>query len=201
MERSELSTRRLLDATADLIAQVGYERTTLAEIGKRAGYSHGLVSRRFGNKPALVAALIGALSERFESTRLPATIGHRTGVDALHALIDEIRKDHTHSPEALRSFYALIFEGLKPIEHLHTYVADLHVKFLATLTEQVAAGHSTGRLDADVQPDEIAELTLNALRGLAYRWVLDQERVDFDHGLTSLRSYLTRLAAPREPMP
>ncbi|TQC45633.1 TetR/AcrR family transcriptional regulator [Rhodococcus sp. WS4] len=197
-ERSGLSTQRLLQATAQLIAEVGYDRTTLAEIGKRAGYSHGLVSRRFGSKSALVETLIQKLSERFGHERLPETLAHTTGIDALLAVLDEIRKDSANSPESLRGFYALLFEGLKPIPELHTFVADLHAGYLDSLTRQVAAGRRTGRLRKGVVPAEITELTVNALRGLAYRWLLDEDRVDFDRGLDSLARQLAQLAAPPE---
>ncbi|WP_009478635.1 TetR/AcrR family transcriptional regulator [Rhodococcus sp. JVH1] len=197
-ERSGLSTRRLLKSTAQLIAEVGYDRTTLTEIGKRAGYSHGLVSRRFGSKSALVETLIEKLSERFGHEQLPGTLLHATGVDALLAVLDEIQKDSANSPESLRGFYALLFEGLKPIPELHTFVADLHARYVAGLTRQVAAGRQTGRLRQGVDPAEITELTVNALRGLAYRWLLDEDRVDFNCGLDSLARQLVHLAAPPE---
>ncbi|WP_216892803.1 TetR/AcrR family transcriptional regulator [Nocardia alni] len=200
VERSSLSTRRLLQATAELIGEVGYDRTTLAEIGKRAGYSHGLVSRRFGSKSALIEALIAKLSERFGHERLPDTLAHSTGIDALVVVIGEIGKDAANSTDSLRGFYALLFEGLKPIPELHTFVAELHADYLVHLTEQVALGRATGRLREGVDPAEITELAVNALRGLAYRWMLD-DRVDFAAGLNSLVRQLALLAAPGEERP
>jgi AcrR family transcriptional regulator len=195
-ERSNLSTRRLLQATAELIAEVGYERTTLAEIGKRAGYSHGMVSRRFGSKAALIEALISRLSDRFGHGNLSNTLAHSTGIDALHAVIDEIGKDAANSTSSVRGFYALLFEGLKPIPELHNFVADLHDDYLRDLTRQVDLGLKTGRLRVGVDAAEITELTVNAVRGLAYRWMLDKERVDFAAGLESLARQLAVLGDP-----
>lgn len=197
-ERSNLSTRRLLQATAELIAEVGYDRTTLAEIGKRAGYSHGMVSRRFGSKSALVEALITRLSERFGPRQLPQTLAHSTGIDVLLAVVEEIGKDASNSTQSIRGFYALLFEGLKPIPELHGFVADLHADYIEGLTQQVARGLQTGRLRDGVDPAEITELAVNALRGLAYRWMLDEDRVDFAGGLTSLARQLALLGAPAE---
>ncbi|MFJ6263063.1 TetR/AcrR family transcriptional regulator [Rhodococcus erythropolis] len=197
-ERSNLSTRRLLQATAELIAEVGYDRTTLAEIGKRAGYSHGMVSRRFGSKSALVEALITKLSKRFGHGQLTNTLAHSTGIDALLTVVEEIGKDAAHSTQSIRGFYALLFEGLKPIPELHGFVADLHADYITSLTVQVSRGHRTGRLRDDVDPAEITELAVNALRGLAYRWLLDEDRVDFSRGLTSIARQLTLLGAPEE---
>ena len=64
-ERSEESTRRLLDAAVELVAEAGYAGMTLAATGDRAGYSRGLVTTRFGNKENLLRALIDRLGERW----------------------------------------------------------------------------------------------------------------------------------------
>ena len=53
-ERSERSTRALLDAAGEVIAEVGYGNMTLAAVGERAGYSRGLVTARFGSKEKLL---------------------------------------------------------------------------------------------------------------------------------------------------
>jgi AcrR family transcriptional regulator len=80
-ERSEVSTRRLLEAATELIAEVGYSGTTLATIGARAGYSRSLVTSRFGTKDNLVAVLLEQLTSawlRYFSTPPPAEDGLQT---------------------------------------------------------------------------------------------------------------------------
>ncbi|MCU1476909.1 MAG: transcriptional regulator, TetR family [Subtercola sp.] len=195
-KRSSLSTKLLLQATADLIAERGYEHTTLIEIGKRAGYSHGLVTRRFGSKAALVQSLIVKLSERFGHGALADTVGDNVGADALEAVISEIR-GHAVSTDtsSLRGFYALLFESLKPNVDLREFMADLHADFIFDLTAKVEEGRAAGRLADGIDPAEITELTVSALRGLAYRWMLDPERVDFVAGLDSLSKYVDLIAA------
>ncbi|MEU2004905.1 TetR/AcrR family transcriptional regulator [Rhodococcus sp. NPDC019627] len=170
----------------------------MAEIGKRAGYSHGMVSRRFGSKSALVEALITRLSERFGHGQLPQTGAHSAGIDALLTVVEEIGNGAANSTQSIRGFYALLFEGLKPIPELHGFVTDLHADYIGSLTEQVARGLRTGRLRDGVDPAEITELAVNALRGLAYRWMLDADRVNFAGGLTSLARQLALLGAPDE---
>ena len=57
-QRVELSTRRLVSAAAELIVEKGWEATTAAEIGRRAGYSRAMVHARFGTKDAILYALL-----------------------------------------------------------------------------------------------------------------------------------------------
>jgi len=47
------SRQRLLDAARELFAERGYERTTIRDIGERAGLDPTLIARYFGSKAAL----------------------------------------------------------------------------------------------------------------------------------------------------
>ena len=55
------SRRAILDAAEELFAQRGYERTSLAEIGRRAGVSAALPAYFFGGKHALYEAVLERL--------------------------------------------------------------------------------------------------------------------------------------------
>src|SRR5258708_20337519 len=70
-ERRELSHHRMLDAALTLIARQGSSRTTLSQIGEASGYTHGLVSHRFGCKSELVRTLIQKLQTDFAKSILP----------------------------------------------------------------------------------------------------------------------------------
>ncbi len=65
------SRAALLTAAADLFAERGYERTTLRDIGERAGVDAALVARYFGSKAGLYVA------------GLQAELGQEAGPDLL----------------------------------------------------------------------------------------------------------------------
>src|SRR3978361_2083635 len=83
--RAELSTTRLLEAAAELIRDRGYEGTTLAAIGERAGYSHGLATRRFGSKEGLLGVLLDRLVMDGREHELRDAIGDLVGAGAIAA--------------------------------------------------------------------------------------------------------------------
>ena len=56
-ERVEISSRKLARAAAELIIEKGWEATTAAEIGRRAGYSRAMVHARYGSKDAVLDAI------------------------------------------------------------------------------------------------------------------------------------------------
>ncbi|MCO7223268.1 transcriptional regulator BetI [Pleionea sp. CnH1-48] len=57
--------QELIEATIETIAELGYQKTTLTHISKRAGLSSGIISHYFGSKQELIEAsvryLIGEL--------------------------------------------------------------------------------------------------------------------------------------------
>ncbi|GLS86328.1 TetR family transcriptional regulator [Cypionkella aquatica] len=60
-------TRRtqVIEATIEVVATQGYARTTLTDVARKAGISHGLVNFHFKTKDALLAETLGYLSEEY----------------------------------------------------------------------------------------------------------------------------------------
>jgi betaine-aldehyde dehydrogenase len=61
-EGEEARRIQLVEVTIDSLAEVGYVGTTLAEIGRRAGVSAGLVAHYFGDKDGLLEAAFRTLA-------------------------------------------------------------------------------------------------------------------------------------------
>src|SRR5258706_12229442 len=82
-ERRAQSERRLLDAATQLIAEQGFSKTTLAQIGAKAGYSRGLVNERFGSKGELVKVLADEFQTYFQYDRLRPPPAHQHRLQTL----------------------------------------------------------------------------------------------------------------------
>jgi AcrR family transcriptional regulator len=121
-ERSAISTRALLDAAAELIVEVGYEKATFAAIAERAGYSHGLVTRRFGSKEAMLHALV----DRITHTTPPLAPEKVDGVGSILRTFDVVRAGLMHSESNIRALYVLMFTSLWSVPVLKERMADLH---------------------------------------------------------------------------
>jgi AcrR family transcriptional regulator len=107
-ERTATASRRMLRAARKLIARQGYTKTTLAQVGKEAGYTGGLVSHHFGSKEGLLRELVDGIAARFYGDQIrPATEG-RAGLEALLATADTylnelvVREDHGRGPGSRR---------------------------------------------------------------------------------------------------
>jgi AcrR family transcriptional regulator len=177
-ERSDLSTARLLDAAAELIAEGGYEAMTLAAVGERAGYSRGLVTARFGSKDQLLAALVDRITTGWSHRNvLPRTVG-QPGRDGILILVDAIRAQAERDPRALRTLYALMFEALGPNVALRQHFVEFHRTMRADLAKLVRRGHRDGSIRRALRPEDEAMLVVAGLRGIAYQWRLDPDGFD-----------------------
>jgi AcrR family transcriptional regulator len=193
-DRSHESTRRLLDAAAELVAERGYAEATVAEIGKRAGYSRGLVSARFGSKENLMWALVQRASDTWFPNLLdPPRRG--SARDQLLALVRTIGEQVAHDPLALRVLERLIFEAS----------GELHARFVASqrrmesgFRDILTRGIDEGSIRDDIDVEVEAALLVATLRGISYQWFLYPREVDLVRLHEALADQLAdRLRPPR----
>ena len=191
--RAEQSTERLLEAACALIAEQGYERTTLADIGRRAGYSHGLVTQRFGSKQGMLSALIEWAEVRWAS-ELPAHEPDEP--EPVADIVTAVRKNLRHAPHLLRGQYGLMFEAYKPIPVTHELMVEAHRHIRERIAGDVKQGVAAGTI-APVDPAVFSSYVISVLRGLEYDWLMD-EKFNLDSHLAWFEEHLREdLAPPR----
>lgn len=84
-------TRRLqvIEATIETLAARGYSRTTLTEVARAAGISHGLVLFHFATKENLLAETLSHLAEEYRQNWTEALAAAGSGpAEQLSALIE-----------------------------------------------------------------------------------------------------------------
>jgi len=84
-ERTAETRRRVTAAVVECIGELGFQRTTGAEIARRAGVSWGAVQHHFGDKNGILAAVLEDSFHRFAEV-----LGRPASVDApLEARVSE----------------------------------------------------------------------------------------------------------------
>ena len=63
-DRARVTVEAILDATAQLLVEEGYARTSTNRVARRAGVSVGSLYHYFGDKDAIVDALVERVAER-----------------------------------------------------------------------------------------------------------------------------------------
>ncbi len=168
----------MLDAASELIVEGGLDALTLAAIGERSNYSRGLASARFGSKAGLIDALIEGIAYRWRERNLRPAEESATGLKATVAFFEaigaQIERDDTH----LRVLYTLMFESVGPDSQIRERIAALQRDQLGSFVRLFRRGIADGTVRSDIDPDDEAMLASAALRGAAFQWMVEPERVD-----------------------
>src|SRR4051794_34752020 len=146
--RSERSTKALLRAAGDLVAEGGYQSMTLASVGERAGYSRSLATARFGSKAKLLEALVDEIVVRWNLEKLEPEVSGLGGLDTLRVFLSEIRDSYEKNPRSLTILYALVFEALGPAPDLR----ERFITFHQILRLRIAATIRKGLEDGSIRP-------------------------------------------------
>ena len=169
-ERVEESTRRLVQATAELIAEGGYDAATAAEIGRRAGYSRSMVRARFGSKEQLVDAVIRAAYEEPLTVALSTSA---TGLERVLAPIDMMARLVDENPQLIRMLFAVEFQAAGRKSAMATRAAS----WVERLRSDTLAELREGQRDASINGELDAEATAHAIVvegvGSAFLWTVD----------------------------
>lgn len=174
-ERRDESSRRLLEAAIELIAERGYEATSAGAIAERAGYSRSLVNVRYGSKAALLRVI---LETELEDRLLEPSAVPLDGLGQILDRIDRTVRLAAEDPRLLRAFFVVLFEAVGPVVALRPHVVGWLARLERATVVSLRAGQSDGSIRDSV--DEVGELQefAHLSIGLAYRWVLEGERYD-----------------------
>ncbi|MGS2586427.1 TetR/AcrR family transcriptional regulator [Streptomyces hebeiensis] len=105
------SRERLLQATVELVAEHGYEATTLADIAHRAGSARGLVSYYFPGKRQLLQSAVHRLMHRTLEAALSREPRTRDGQELMARAIDAILGLAADKPVVMRAHMAHILQA------------------------------------------------------------------------------------------
>jgi AcrR family transcriptional regulator len=180
-----MSNRRLVEAAAELIAEKGWEATTAAEIGRRAGYSRAMVHARYGSKDAILEAF---LQDGYVQRLLPGPEPGATGMENAVAHLHRIEEMHAQDPDFLRAMFAMTFEAVKTTSPVRTVMQTWFERGV----EAVEAGLRAGVADGSVRPDVDVDRAVNdisaSIFGIAFHWIVMSERYDLARELDFARA-------------
>lgn len=163
---------KLLEAAVELIAEKGYDRFSLAEVGDRAGFSRGLSTHYFGNKDNLLASVVQQIVRHFIEYAKANSPAKVPGVAHVAELLRAIAS-RTQSGSAPSRALSLIIGSAFVVPSLAKSIRKLNEVnidcFAHALKDGIAAGMV--RDDIDIYSEAAA---LNAFhRGCTQHYMID----------------------------
>ena len=189
-----MSSRRLVEAAAELIAEKGWDATTAAEIGRRAGYSRAMVHARYGSKDAILEAFF---QHEYVQRLTPAPEPDATGLDEALAPFDRIQEVYAEAPDFLRAMFAMTFEGVKSTSPVRPILRAWLMRGVDAVDAGLRKGIRDSSVRADIDLDRAVNDVSAGVFGVAFQWMLS-DRYDLARELSYLRARLvSEYGAPR----
>lgn len=182
-QRTALARRRLLDATAALIAEHGVANTSVAAIGERAEMSRGAANFHFGSKDDLVLALAEEVSASIEeqAARASAQVADQCTVAELVDAILGVQAELLRTdPARARLIEMLTYEASGPSPLLRSHFARHYGRLQERLGARLEELRSQGVVRADLNAHAAAGTVIALCRGVAVQHLLapDQHEIE-----------------------
>lgn len=188
-ERTAISDRAMLDAAVELILEHGTDKTTLAAIGEKAGYSRGLATYRFGSKAGLFDEVCKSISRRWLDY-LKEGVRDRIGIKAMTAALDAFFKFVSDSPREAQVLQLLYCGAASPKSEYRQTSVNIHQRQQDDVADWVRAGQSEGTIRADADPESVAAQYIAYISGMTYLWMINPDSIDFRKANDDMKAHL-----------
>jgi len=175
-EEQHKTKERIIAAASKVLAEKGYEATTLREISREAQAAPGLVHYYFGGKDELLVEVLQAAGRRFHQ-RMEHLVQHAPVDRSLEAVLTQLRERVDLEPDVYRLRYESFSLGLhnpliepKVRERLaqrRNEIGSVMAKVFENSERTDGAKHSS------VDPTTLASLLLSIFDGLALQKIMD----------------------------
>lgn len=196
-ERVALSDEKMLKAATELILEIGTEKTTLKEVGERAGYSRGLASARFGSKDELFKRIMVDHRALWSSVLMHYTEG-KTGLEAILSRVEAVKHVLKHEPDNIKVMYTLWFDSLGHPSGLRSALEDYNAASRRALSGILRQGIAAGEFPGYLDVDQFVIDYFSRIYGLIYQWLVSPNAVNTDKSMESLQTFCRNCLAINE---
>jgi AcrR family transcriptional regulator len=164
---------RIIAAASKVLAEKGYEATTLREISRQAQAAPGLVHYYFGGKDQLLVEVLQAAGQRFHQ-RMERLVESMPADSSLDAVLTQLQERVGEDPEVYRLRYESFALGLH-----HPLIGPRVRERLAQRRQEIgrvmarAVARQEGAKGASLDPMPLAALLLAVSDGLALQKIMD----------------------------
>ncbi len=195
-ERTALSDQRMFEASISLIIDRGTQKTTLKDIGERAGYSRGLANYRFGSKEALLNELFIHFDGLWKA-HLNHYIADQVSIAAVKSALNALRDFLQLEANYMRAMYILWYESLGHESEIRTKLADHHDVYRKDATRWIQQGIDNGEIDPGVDPEQFAVQFCAFIFGIVYQWLVNADALDLDSVFDACEENMIKLLTKR----
>jgi AcrR family transcriptional regulator len=191
-QRTALSDRKMFDAAIALINERGTQKTTLKEIGERAGYSRGLANYRFGSKDKFMLELFESFDKLWKA-HLVEHIGEATGLDGVLLAADALRDFLKTEASYMRAMYLLWYECLGHDSEMLGTLSLHHEVYRKDAKRWIEQGIASGEINPVINAEQFSVQYCAFIFGIVYQWLVNASALDLDAVFDNYKLHTTTL--------
>ena len=175
-EEQQKTKERIIAAASKVLAEKGYEATTLREISREAQAAPGLVHYYFGGKDELLVEVLQAAGRRFHQ-RMERLVQQVPAEQSLEAFLTQLHERVELEPEVYRLRYESFSLGLhNPLiePRVRERLAQRRDELGSVIAKVLENSEGTeGAQRSSLDPTLLAALLLSIFDGLALQKIMD----------------------------
>lgn len=175
-EEQQKTKERIIAAASKVLAEKGYEATTLREISREAQAAPGLVHYYFGGKDELLVEVLQAAGRRFHQ-RMERLVQQVSAEQSLEAFLTQLHERVELEPEVYRLRYESFSLGLhNPLiePRVRERLAQRRDELGSVIAKVLENSEGTeGMQRSSLDPTLLAALLLSIFDGLALQKIMD----------------------------
>src|SRR6201996_6560120 len=171
-QRRDESERGLVKAVIAVVSEEGGSAAPFEAIGRRGGYSRGLVGQRFGSKLGLIEAVIAYLHDGTDAFAKGHSVGSPQGLEALLTYVDLYLQRLTRLDE-VRAYFRLLSWAVADISAFRSAFAAEHERVRERFEGWIARGQAAGQIRPDLDPSAAALMVGSQLLGVSMQVLID----------------------------
>ncbi len=185
-ERKAQSERAIVEAAIELFSTEGYVKTTLSQVGKKAGYTGGLISNRFGSKENLLRAVLENISRGFREGVAERFLDDSDVKNSLHHYVHAYLSAVGKKKSSIRALYIVMGEALGAVSGVQADLAAFNRETREQITSLVRHGVESGQIDRRIDPESASLILLSLIRGVTMQLMTDPKACSLDSAIAEV---------------
>lgn len=192
---AEVRRHDIIEAAMEIIRHEGVAKLTTRTLSQAVGIAQPTLFLHFGNKSHVLIALVDTIQERLQKEMAGLGLAQLTPLERLKAVIRAHLNFIQQQPGIPRLLFSEELQSGDPM--FRDRMNELVRFFLQFIADLISAAQARGEIRADIVPQQNACILIAAVQGLAFRWILSDQRFELAEQADAVIITLIEGWAPR----
>lgn len=179
----------------EIIRHEGVAKLTTRSLSKAVGIAQPTLFLHFGNKSHILVALVDTIQERLQKEMAGLALVQMTALERMKAVIRAHLSFIQQQPGIPRLLFSEELQSGDPV--FRERMNELVMFFLNFVAGLISAAQAQGEIRPDIVPQQNACILIAAVQGLAFRWILSDNRFELTDQADAVITTLIDGWAPR----